>query len=55
VVLVFHDQSAELAAQQALRDSEEKFRTIFDRASDGLLIVDAITKKFLHGIPPYAP
>ncbi len=25
------------------------YRTIFDRASDGLLIVDATTKKFLHG------
>ena len=29
VVLVFHDQTAERAAQQALQESEEKFRTIF--------------------------
>jgi len=34
---------------EALRESEEKFRTIFDGASDGMLIADAITKKFLQG------
>jgi PAS domain S-box-containing protein len=36
-------------AKEALRESEEKFRTIFDSASDGILIADAITKKFLQG------
>ena len=35
--------------ENALRESEEKFRTIFDKASDGILIADAITKKFLQG------
>lgn len=35
--------------EEALRKSEEKFRTIFDRASDGILIADAATKKFLQG------
>lgn len=34
--------------ENALRESEEKFRTIFDRASDGILLVDVITKKFLQ-------
>lgn len=34
---------------KSLRESEDKFRTIFDRASDGMLIADAITKKFLQG------
>jgi PAS domain S-box-containing protein len=36
-------------AEDALLKSEEKFRTIFDWASDGILIADAITKKFLQG------
>ncbi|MHB8091465.1 MAG: HD domain-containing phosphohydrolase [Syntrophales bacterium] len=36
-------------AEEALRESEEKFRTIFDKASDGILIADAITKKILQG------
>ena len=31
-----------------LLQSEATFRTIFDRASDGLLIADAATKRFLH-------
>ena len=34
---------------KSLRESENKFRTIFDRASDGILIADPITKKFLQG------
>ncbi|MCX5830668.1 MAG: PAS domain S-box protein [Deltaproteobacteria bacterium] len=35
--------------EDALLKSEEKFKTIFDRASDGILIADPITKKFLQG------
>ncbi len=35
--------------EETLRESEEKFKTIFDKASDGILIADAITKKFLQG------
>lgn len=38
-----------IRTQHALQDSEEKFRKIFDRASDGILIADAVTKKFLQG------
>jgi len=33
VVLVFRDRTEERAAQRALRESEERFRTIFDQAS----------------------
>jgi len=33
VVLTFRDQTAERAAQKALRESEERFRSIFDQAS----------------------
>ncbi len=43
---IFNDRKR---AEEALRESEERFRTIFDKASDGILIADAVTKKFLHG------
>lgn len=36
-------------AESALRDSEEKFRTIFDNAIDGILLADTESKKFLTG------
>jgi PAS domain S-box-containing protein len=36
-------------AEEALRESEEKFRIIFDTATDGILIFDVMTKKFLQG------
>ncbi|MDO8723394.1 MAG: EAL domain-containing protein [Syntrophales bacterium] len=42
-------ESERKRVEEALWKSEEKFRTIFDRASDGILIADAITKKFLQG------
>lgn len=32
--------------ENALRESEEKFRSIFDSASDGILIADTLTKRF---------
>jgi PAS domain S-box-containing protein len=35
VVLVFRDQTKERAAQQILRESEEKFRIIFDKSTIG--------------------
>ncbi len=36
-------------SEEALKDNEEKFRKIYDKASDGILIADTITKKFLQG------
>ena len=42
-------ESERRRVEEALWKSEEKFRTIFDRANDGILIADAITKKFLQG------
>ena len=34
-------------AEEALKESEHKFRTIFDKASDGMFLVDLETRKFL--------
>ena len=36
-------------AEETLRENEEKFRTIFNRASDGILIADAKTKQLFQG------
>ncbi len=35
--------------EEALRESEEKFRTIFDNTTDGILLADMENKKFLDG------
>jgi PAS domain S-box-containing protein len=43
VVLVFHDQTAERAAQDALQASELRYRRLFEAAKDGILIVAAET------------
>lgn len=49
VAIFAYDITARKRAEEALRESEEKFRTIFDRASDGILLADPISKKFLQG------
>ena len=36
-------------ADEALRESEERFRAIFDNAPDGILLADVETKKFFSG------
>jgi len=36
-------------AEEVLRDSEERFRAIFDNANDGILLADTETKKFHVG------
>jgi PAS domain S-box-containing protein len=43
---IVQDITEQKRAQRTLRESEEKFRTIFDRANDGILIVNISTKKF---------
>lgn len=40
VVLVFRDQTVERAAENALRESEERFRTIFESVPVGIFIHD---------------
>ncbi len=43
VVLVFRDQTEERASQKLLRDSENRYRRLFEAARDGILILDADT------------
>ena len=45
----FMDITARRQSEEMLRESEEKFRAIFDGTRDGVLIADATTKKFLQG------
>lgn len=43
-----HDRNAELLKKQLeLKDSELKFKTLFEGANDGIVVVDAITKKIV--------
>jgi two-component system, cell cycle sensor histidine kinase and response regulator CckA len=46
VVLVFRDQSAERLTEEALRQSEEHFRAIFDTASVGMAQADPQTGRW---------
>jgi len=39
VVLVFHDITAEYLIKKALRDSEEKYRSVVERVNDGIVIL----------------
>ena len=38
-------------AEETLRDSETKYRTLFSRAAEGILVADARTKRLLYGNP----
>jgi PAS domain S-box-containing protein len=49
IISLSRDITDRKRAEEALLKSEEKFKTIFDRASDGILIADPVTKKFLQG------
>jgi PAS domain S-box-containing protein len=46
---VFWDITERREAEQALRESEQRFRTIFDQATDGILLADPENKRFYTG------
>ena len=48
-VVIVSDVTERKQAEVALMESEEKFRTIFDNAGDGILLVDMENKKFYIG------
>jgi PAS domain S-box-containing protein len=47
VVLVFRDVTEEYAMQQAVKESEEKHRTLFETANDAILLADIETGTIL--------
>jgi len=48
MVGVVHDITYQVRANEAVRRSEEKFRTIFNQSHDGLVIIDPIIKRFVE-------
>ena len=49
VVITVRDISERRHQEEALRESEQRFSTIFKHAADGILLVDIATKKFYMG------
>jgi PAS domain S-box-containing protein len=47
LVGIFRDITERRKAEDALKESEEHFRAIFDNAGDGILVADMKTKKFV--------
>lgn len=48
---VSQDVTERKQAEEALRDSEQKYRTLFEEAAEGILIADIETKKFTYSNP----
>ncbi len=51
LVAVFTDETERIKTEEILKESEEKYRTIFESSVEGILIVDINTKKFKYGNP----
>ncbi|MFZ2162484.1 MAG: EAL domain-containing protein [Sideroxyarcus sp.] len=51
IVAMIEDITERKRTEQALRESEDRFRSIFANALDGILLADAKTKKFIMANP----
>jgi two-component system cell cycle sensor histidine kinase/response regulator CckA len=47
IVAVFEDVTKQKQAEEALKESESRFKSIFDYANDGILLIDIETRKFI--------
>ncbi|WIM06419.1 MAG: EAL domain-containing protein [Candidatus Nitricoxidivorans perseverans] len=47
VVAIYDDVTARKQAEESLRESEERFRSIFENALDGILLADVETRQFI--------
>lgn len=47
VITVIADITARRNAEEAIRESEEKYRTLFEQAPDSILVLDAETSRFI--------
>jgi PAS domain S-box-containing protein len=47
VILAIEDITERISVENALKESEAKFRTIFDCSKDGMIIADAESRKFI--------
>jgi diguanylate cyclase (GGDEF)-like protein/PAS domain S-box-containing protein len=50
-VVVHDDITERKRTDEALRESENRFRNIFNSANDGILLADAVTRKFIMSNP----
>lgn len=48
---ICHDITERRQAEMRLRESEEMLRTIFEGTQDGIILADAMTKRFIAGNP----
>ncbi|MCK4771696.1 MAG: PAS domain S-box protein, partial [Candidatus Latescibacteria bacterium] len=48
---VMHDITERKRAEEALKESEAKYRTLFEESTDGIIIADIETKEFLYVNP----
>jgi two-component system, cell cycle response regulator len=49
VITIIHDITERKHIEEALRESEKRFKAIFDNAPDGILLADSATKRFYLG------